>query len=254
VRSIVVISVRESALRDRAVLLLLRVWGFRAHEDHRAATRRLRLDGGHLRVRSKFVGVSNSCRCPSMWAKPSRPICKKGPARRAKIGICFFALDSADPRFNARLVCHRYDRALRAASALGSTHRIAVRTSFRHARWPCACLATGRLVARDWRSPASSEPTEHFHLRPSGYQRAAHPGSAVAGRCAMNTLREAYRVSRPAPRSGFQDARCRTAAARDSVFVLRGSSGITHHDTARFWSGCKRKKTVAPRLSGHGDM
>jgi integrase len=154
-------------LRDRAILLLARL-GLRAHEIIALQLEDCDWDGGHLRVRSH-----------------SR-LSAAGEATEPGAAFVFTG-DGTDPRIAASLRCHRDDRAPCARARRGGS--TASRVTPVSPRIGGAHVATGRFADRDRRSASAPKPTDHLDLRSGGYRRAATAGSAMAGRCAMYTLR-----------------------------------------------------------------
>ena len=156
-------------LRDRAVLLLLARLGLRAHEIIALQLEDCDWDGGYLRVRGK-CGREQLLPIPADVGEAIAAYLQQG--RPAESGSAFvLAVDGTDPRIDARLRCHRHDRAPRAPARPG--RRTASRVTPVSPRLGSAHAATGRLVDRDRRSPSPPKPTDHLDLRPGGYQRAA---------------------------------------------------------------------------------
>jgi hypothetical protein len=118
--------------------------------------------------------VSNSCRCPPTWARPSLRISATKTAQEQRPPF-IFAVNGALPRTEAR--CQRRGCTLRAATRPG--RRAAPRLTSVSARLDSAHTARGRLVARNWRGSAPSKPTEHLDLCSGGYQCIAFPCHAV---------------------------------------------------------------------------
>jgi integrase/recombinase XerD len=174
-------------LRDRAVLLLLARIGLRAHEVIALRLEDCDWECGHLRVRSKsgreqlLPMLADVGAVIATYLEHGRPV--------SKDRHLLLAVDGPNPRTGARLRCHRQYRAPRAAACSG--RRTAPRITPVPACTGGAHAARGRFVGRDWRSPAPSKPADHLNLRSGGHQCAAFLGPAVAGRCAMKTLREA---------------------------------------------------------------
>ena len=83
-------------LRDRAVLLLLARLGLALTRSSRCNSKTATGTAATCACAAR-VGVSNSCRCPPMWARPSLPICSRdGPPVRTGICSCGRWRRSAD--------------------------------------------------------------------------------------------------------------------------------------------------------------
>ena len=187
VRSTAAISVPGRATRSRRAAPSGAIGSSRSR-DHRAATRAISTGTVAIYVCGAREAVSNCCRCRPMSGQPSPPIYRSGrPASHDRHRVP--AIASADPRPDA------------GSDAIGSIVRSALERAgvnaphrgshqFRHAL-AVNMLQQRCLVGGDRGSPSSSKPADHLDLRSSRYQRFAVARPAVAGRCAMNTLREA---------------------------------------------------------------
>ena len=210
-------------LRDRAVLLILARLGLRANEIITLQLEDCDWDRGHLRVTGRAGRV---CVLPmpvdvGVYRCLSRA---RQAAERRSASVS--ALDGTDPRTSARLGRHRGSIVRYALERAGSTRRNAVRTSS-VMRWPCGCCRAKPRWRRSAKCCAIAARSRPPSTRGSTSMRCvAWP--AVAGRCAMNTLREALGLPGAAPQPGAtrwvtQDGCC--ALRR----LPRGASGAAHH-------------------------
>ena len=217
-------------LRDRTVLLLLARLGLRAHEIIALQLEDCDWDSGHLRLCSKGrrqrllpmptdVGAAIAAYLQPGAAREDGPtsiLCYRGrrSAERPKQGAIGTIVRCALQR--ARVDApHRGSHQFR--------HALAVRM-----------LRGGASFARDRRSPAPSKPTKPLSIYArvdiGALRSLAH---AVAGRCVMNTLREAWKSASPCVEVlGLQDARGRSCAAAVRQRSWRSVAGAAHHGTA----------------------
>ena len=179
---------RQTAIgrRDDAMLLRLARRGLRAGAvvslrlediDWDAGCITVRGKGGHWAQRPLPIEVGEAL---ATSLQQGRPACSSRRVfMRQKAPLVGFA--------NSIAICTLVARALR-RTGVDAPHKGA--HLFRHTL-ATAMLRPWSLLGRDRGTVAPSESSDHCHLCQGGPRGVTHPGGPLAGRCAMNTLRDA---------------------------------------------------------------